>query len=111
MDHWFFSTDSHLEWHIKSLPVAVLFDQGWFGLVTLSLFSMLVINRAASRSWRGELYAAAFLASFCGFLVVGLFDTLIDAPRFLFVFLLIGWFCCFGTQVISTDNRKLNDLQ
>lgn len=111
MDHWFFSADSHLEWHTKSLPVAILFDQGWFGVVTLSLFSLLAIRRAAGRAWRGDLYAAAFLASFCGFLIVGLFDTLIDAPRFLFAFLLLGWFCCYGNQEISTDNRKLNGLQ
>lgn len=104
MDHWFFSTDSHLEWHIKSLPVAVLFDQGWFGLVALSLFAMLAIKRATGHAWRGDLYAAAFLASYCGFLVVGLFDTLIDAPRFMFVFLLLGWFCSFRTQPISRND-------
>ena len=90
LDHWFFSADSHLQWHAKSLPVAVLFDQGWFGLIALCMFSILAIKRAAGRAWRGDLHAAAALAAFSGFLVVGLFDTLIDAPRFLFLFLLLG---------------------
>ena len=94
LDHWFFSADNHLQWHAKSLSVAVLFDLGWFGLVALCLFSALAIQRAATRAWRGDLPAAAVLAAFCGFLVVGLFDTLIDQPRFLFLFLLLGWFCC-----------------
>jgi hypothetical protein len=93
LDHWFFTADSHLEWHLKSLPVSVIFDQGWFGLIAIFLFSILAIRRAAGRAWRGDLGAAALLASFSGFLVVGLFDTLIDAPRFLFLFLVLGGFC------------------
>ena len=97
LDHWFFSADSHLQWHAKSLPVAVLFDQGWFGLVALGLFSILAIKRAAGRAWGGSLFAAAALASFSGFLVVGLFDTLIDAPRFLFLFIMLGGLCGFGS--------------
>lgn len=93
IDHWFFSADSHLQWHAKSLPVAVLFDQGWFGLFAFGLFSILAIGHGARLAWRGNLHAAAALAAFIGFLVVGLFDTLIDAPRFLFLFLLLGVFC------------------
>ena len=93
MDHWFFSADNHLQWHTKSLPVAILFDQGWFGLIALGMFSILAVKRAVLRAWKGNLSAASILAAFCAFLVVGLFDTLIDAPRFLFLFLLLG-LCC-----------------
>ena len=93
LDHWFFSADSHLQWHAKSMPIAVLFDQGWFGLIALCVFSTLALKRAASRAWRGDLSAAVILASFSAFLVVGLFDTLIDAPRFLFLLLALGGFC------------------
>lgn len=106
LDHWFLSTDSHLQWHAKSLPVAVLFDQGWFGLISLCAFSLLALKRGASRAWRGDLVAAAALASFSGFLVVGLFDTLIDAPRFLFLFLLLGWFCCSANIHESRHGRE-----
>lgn len=97
LDHWFFSADNHLQWHAKSLPVAVLFDQGWLGLIAWCAFSLLAVKRAAGRAWRGDLHAAAALASFSGFLVVGLFDTLIDAPRFLFLLLLLGGVCAFGS--------------
>ena len=96
LDHWYFSADSHLQWHVKSLPVAVLFDQGWFGLIVWCLFSLFAIKRAACRAWTGDLYSAAALASFSGFLVVGLFDTLIDAPRFLFLVILLGCLCGFN---------------
>ena len=106
LDHWFFSADNHLQWHAKSLPVAVLFDQGWFGLIALCIFSILAIKRAAGRAWRGDLHAAAALAAFSGFLVVGLFDTLIDAPRFLFLLLMLGWFCASGK---FTELKKLKN--
>jgi VanZ family protein len=107
LDHWFFSADRHLQWHIHSLPIAVLFDQGWLGVVALGVFSALAIGRAGARAWRGDLYASAVLASFCGFLVVGLFDTLIDAPRFLFLFLVLGWFA--GSDTLRAASRKRGD--
>ena len=104
LDHWFFSADNHLQWHAKSLPVAVLFDQGWFGLIALCIFSILAIKRAAGRAWRGDLHAAAALAAFSGFLVVGLFDTLIDAPRFLFLFIFLGAFCGYKGRKQKNSN-------
>jgi hypothetical protein len=106
LDNWLFTSDSHLQWHIKSLPVAVLFDQGWFGLIALCLFVGLVIRRSTIHAWHGDVRAATLLASFIGFLVVGLFDTLIDAPRFLLLFLLLG-FCC-GITKFSKPNGNQN---
>jgi len=103
LDHWFFSADSHLEWHVKSLPIAALFELGWFGLVALSMFSILAVKRASYRAWRGDLVGAATLASLCGFLVVGLFDTLIDTPRFLFLLLVLGGLC--GFKSFSENER------
>ncbi len=90
MDHWFFSTDNHLNWHAKSLPVAVLFDQGWLGLAAVLALALIALKRSAGRAWHGDLHAAATLAAFTAFLITGLFDTLIDAPRFLFLFLMLG---------------------
>lgn len=87
LDHWFFATDSHLQWHVKSLFVGVLFDQGWFGLVAMCAFFLLALARAAKDALKGD--AGAGLAALCSFLVVGLFDTLIDSPRFLFLLLLL----------------------
>jgi VanZ family protein len=92
LDHWFFSAENHLQWHTKSLPLAVFFDLGVFGLIATGFLSALAMRRAGVRAWRGDLHAAAALASMCGFLVVGLFDTLIDAPRFIFLLLILAWF-------------------
>ena len=93
MDRWFFSVDNDKPWHIWSLPVQVLFDQGWLGLVTLALFVALGLWRAACNAWRGDAMAGALLASSAGFLVLGSLDSLVDSPRLLLLFLLLLWMC------------------
>jgi len=90
MDAWFSASDSHLPWHTKSLPVGLLFDQGWLGLLAFAAFGGLCLVRAAARIRQGDLAAGAAFAALTGFLIVGLFDTVIDAPRFLFLFVVLG---------------------
>ena len=109
LDHWFFSTDGHLQWHIKSLFYGVLFDQGWFGLVTLLGFLGLALVRAARNAYRGDLFAGAGLAALSSFLVVGLFDTLIDAPRFLLLMLLLASFCRQSNQFLQNAIHNSNN--
>lgn len=92
-DRWFFSADNHLQWHAKSLPYAVLIEQGWFGAFALAFLVLLALKRAATRAWRGNIDLAATLAALCAFLIVGLFDTLIDSPRFLFLLLALVLLC------------------
>ena len=94
LDHWFFSTDADPPWHIHSLPVAVLFDQGWFGVVAWASLFALALRRGARQAWHGDRQAAAALAALVAFLVVGLLNTLIDDPRFLFLLLLVAWLGC-----------------
>ena len=93
LDHWFFSTDGHLQWHIKSLYYGVLFDQGWFGLLAVLAMVLLALARAAVNAVRGDLVAGASLAALSSFLVVGVFDTLLDTPRFVLLLLLLVAAC------------------
>ena len=88
--YWFSSSDKyHLPWHIKNIALAVLFDQGVFGLV---LFVVLVgaafVRTAFGRAYRhpDAPYVAAALT---GFLVVGAFDSLLDVPRVAFAFYVV----------------------
>jgi VanZ family protein len=87
IDHWFFATDEHLAWHIKGLPAAILFDQGWFGLLAFAMVLIASGITTAKAAWQGDTMSATFLAASTAFLVVGIFDTLIDTPRFLFLFI------------------------
>ena len=89
LDRWFYSSDGHLQWHIKSLFYGVLFDQGWMGLIAMALLFALAIGRATKNTWRGDILSASALAALTSFLTVGMFDTLIDSPRFLMLLLLL----------------------
>lgn len=91
IDGWYFSTDDHLPWHIKNLAVQVLFDQGWFGILAWGAMLLAAMSRVVSGTARGELLSVAVLASIVGFIVIGIFDSLIDGPRMLLLFGLLLW--------------------
>lgn len=80
-DCWFFKTHSHLPWHIKNVWVHVLFEMGWLGLIGFVGLSLLAFRRLARAAWGGHRLAWTWLASLAGLLTVGLFDSLLDAPR------------------------------
>jgi glycopeptide antibiotics resistance protein len=94
LDRWFFSTDLDPPWHIHSLPVTVLFDQGWFGAVAWALLLVTAIYHGGRLAWHGDRNAVAALAALVAFLVVGSVNTLIDEPRFLFLLLVTTALCC-----------------
>jgi glycopeptide antibiotics resistance protein len=97
LDDWFFSVDNDKPWHIWSLPVAVLFDLGWLGLVTISLLLVLALWRAGRGVWLGDPMAGGLLASLAGCLVVGSLNSLIDSPRMILLIGLLSWLCCQST--------------
>ncbi|MDD5390604.1 MAG: O-antigen ligase family protein [Gallionellaceae bacterium] len=92
-DCWFFKTHVHLPWHIKNLWVHLLFEQGWLGLALFSALTLLALARSARAAWNGSRLAWVVLASLSSLLTVGMFDSLLDAPRLatlLLLFLLLG---------------------
>jgi len=81
-NYWFFSSDHHhLPWHIKSLALHVLVETGWCG--ALSMLALLAVAglRLLRQAAHGDSCALACAAALLGFLVVGLFDSLLDVPR------------------------------
>ena len=92
MAHWFFSSDrNHLPWHLKNIFVHVLFDQGLFGLGVFVLMLLGGLWRLGFGGARAHPLAPAIAGSLAGFVMVGLFDSLVDVPRdaFVFYFLLL----------------------
>ena len=88
-DRWFFSTFDHLGWHIKNLWAALLFEQGWMGLLAFILLSGYALTQITQHFLRsGNLVSLSVLAGLVGFLTVGVVDSLFDAPRLSLLFFL-----------------------
>jgi len=94
LDHWYFSNDEHLSWHVKNLPIAIVFDLGWLGLAAFGWLVSLALWRSGTALLRGDTFAGAIFASLSGFLVIGLIDSLVDTPRFLMLFLFLTLLAC-----------------
>jgi len=106
MQGWFFSTDSHLAWHAKSLFVHVLFEQGWLGLgallAVLAVAGWTLLKRAGH-----DALALTLFVSLAAFLVVGVVDSLIDEPRLDFLFFwLLGIALISGGKVLLHRRRS-----
>ena len=86
---WFFAADDHLPWHIFSLWVQILFEQGWIGVFALVVAIATPLARLAMGMSRGDLFAATLLAALVGFLLVGLTESLFDGPRVTTMFFLL----------------------
>lgn len=80
-----------MPWHIKNMAAHVLFDQGLVGLCLLALLVASALWRVVLGPARTHPLAAGVAGGLAGFLVVGLFDSLLDIPRvaFLFYFLVL----------------------
>lgn len=88
MDHWFMVDGNHLRWHVKNLFVYAYVEGGWLGLGAL----LLVVLAAYLRCWRvhrlGDPMGVIFAAAIAAGLAIGLFDSVLDAPRVTVMFLL-----------------------
>jgi hypothetical protein len=90
MSRWFFTSDRyHLPWHIKNLALNVLFDQGVVGLALFSALVAIALWRLVAGRASAHPLAPYLASALAGFLVVGAFDSLLDAPRAAFLFYLL----------------------
>jgi VanZ family protein len=104
LDRWFFATDVDPPWHIHSLPVSVLFDQGWFGVLAWTCVLVAALGRGVRLARDGRAQAAA-LAAVAGFLVCASVNTLLDAPRFLWLLLVLVWLAATANDEDAPDRR------
>ncbi len=85
--HWFSSSDQfHIPFHIENLAFDLLFDQGVLGLALFTLLVGGALIRTALGRARRHPDAPYVAAAIVGFLVVGMFDSLLDVPRVAFLF-------------------------
>jgi O-antigen ligase len=90
MAGWFTTSDRfHLPWHIKNLVLNILFDQGAVGLLLFVMLTAGTLYRLIAGAARAHPLAPFIAAALAGFLLVGLFDSLVDVPRLAFLFYLL----------------------
>jgi hypothetical protein len=90
LTHWFFTSDRvHLPWHAKNLTLHLLVEQGLFGVVAFGVLVGLALARLVAGRARHHRLAAPIAGAIAGFLVVGLFDSLLDMPRVACLFLVL----------------------
>ncbi|CAN5856945.1 hypothetical protein BH11PSE12_BH11PSE12_12690 [soil metagenome] len=90
MAHWFFSSDRyHLPWHIKNVFMNVWFDQGLAGLAIWGAMLVIAAWRTSVGKARNHPLSPVLASSLAGFVVVGLFDSLLDVPRLAWLFYLL----------------------
>jgi len=105
--HWFFSSDHHhLPWHAKDLWLGIWFDQGWFGLAAFVAFTGLALLGSLRGSLAGNPASIAVFAALVGFLVVGLFDSLIDTTRIATVFYLLCLVAILDNDATATHAKR-----
>ena len=105
LDHWFFAVDNDLPWHIWSLPVQVLFDQGWIGVMAYGVFISICLLRSWQLVLKGSLVAGGVLAAGMGIVAIGIFDSLVDSPRLLLLLLLTVSLVTVIKPVASKNSR------
>lgn len=81
-DFWFFSSDrNHLPWHAKNLWLHYAVEQGWLGVVLFSAIYILALYRLTLGAAAAVAWAPPLAGGLIAFGTVGLFDSLVDAPR------------------------------
>ena len=89
-DRWTFTADNHLDWHAKQMLLGWYLDTGAVGLAALAVVLGVAIARAGRHARRGDATALALLAALLTILSNGVFDTLLDTPRFLLLVLVLA---------------------
>lgn len=99
---WYFTVDDHLSWHIKNMWLHILFEQGWFGLVLMMALVIYMLKQLGRAAWAGNPHPLMILSSLLGLLVIGVNDSLFDAPRLTLLF----WMLVFFSLVYLSANRE-----
>jgi len=92
-DYWYFTADSHLEWHTKNLFINLYHDLGWMGLVSISSLILMTLFRLILMIRTGDHMAVVLFASLFGYIGIGLIGSLMDVPQLsllLFLILMIS---------------------
>ena len=91
LDRWIFTDDSHVSWRMLNQYLMLWFETGIFGLSAFLALSGLALIGALRAVRERGVTGAAVVGSIIGFLMCGLFDNPLEAPRLATLFFLVCW--------------------
>lgn len=88
---WFFTCDNHLIWRAKNMWLNQAVEMGWLGVAALAVLVFGTLGYMLRGIWiQRQWHAVLSLWSLLGFLLMGLFGSLLDAPWLLTFFLVVS---------------------
>ena len=91
LDRWIFTDDSHIAWRMLNQYLMLWFETGILGLAGFAAVSGLALAGGVRALRGGAVTGAAVAGAVAGFLVSGLFDNVLEAPRLATLFFLVCW--------------------
>jgi O-antigen ligase len=91
LDRWIFTDDSHVSWRMLSQYLMLWFETGALGLAAFIALCGLAMAGGVRAVGGGVVTGAAVAGAVAGFMVSGLFDNVLEAPRVATLFFLVCW--------------------
>ncbi len=98
MARWLFTDDSHVSWRILNQYLMLLFETGLAGLIAWLALAGAAVAGGTRAALRGDPMGSAVAGSVLSFLVSGLFDNVLEAPRLAALFFLV---CLSGLMTLE----------
>jgi hypothetical protein len=89
MDHWFFSGDNHLPWHLENSWLQLYFEQGALGVLAFGALCACAAASLAQGQRARQPWVPALAAALAAFFALSPVDSLFDFPRLGLLFYLI----------------------
>lgn len=91
LDRWIFTDDSHVSWRMLSQYLMLWFETGILGLTAFATLTGLAVAGGLRALRGGTVTGAAVAGAIAGFMISGLFDNVLEAPRLATLFFLVCW--------------------
>jgi hypothetical protein len=89
LDRWIFTDDSHVSWRMLNEYLMLFFETGALGLGAYAALAALAIAGGIRALRSGSIAGASITGAVAAFLVSGLFDNVLEAPRVALLFFLV----------------------
>jgi hypothetical protein len=91
LDRWLFTDDSHVSWRMLSQYLMLWFETGILGLAAFAALTGFALAGGVRGLTGGRVTGAAVVGAVAGFMISGLFDNVLEAPRVAVLFFLVCW--------------------